>query len=71
MIVSGPKSRSSSAPLSTEAMVGSGSTLSMICSATLLGRRFSTSMIRSTKPSLVIVASVTMVTRFTSAMSSR
>ena len=52
-------------------MDGSGSTLSMICSDTLLERRCSTSMTLSTMPMRVIVASVTIVTRSTSGMSRR
>ena len=71
MIVSGRKWRICAAPACTVRTDGSGSTWSMICSATLLDRRPSTSMILSTKPSVVMVASVTMVTRSTSGMSAR
>ncbi len=55
MIVSGRKWRICAAPAWTVRTDGSGSTWSMICSATLLGRRLRTSMILSTKPSVVIV----------------
>ena len=71
MIVSGRKARSTSAPLVTVWMLGSGSTLSMICSETLLGRRCSTSMTLSTMPMRVMVASVMIVTRSTSFMDRR
>ena len=71
MIVSGRKWRICSAPALTVCTVGSGSTWSMICSATFVERRFRTSMILSTKPRVVMVASVTMVTRSTSGMSAR
>lgn len=71
MIVSGRNSRMAAAPRSTVAMDGSGSTSSMICSATLPARRPSTSSTLSTKPRRVIVGSVTIVTRWMSAMSSR
>ena len=71
MIVSGRNERISSAPRSTVARLGSGSTLSMICNATRSGRLCRTVITRSTKPSRVIVASVTTVTRLTSGMSAR
>ena len=71
MIVSGPNSRTAAASFWTACTVGSGSMSSMICSATRPSRRPSTSMMRSTKPSRVMVASVTIVTRRTSGMSAR
>ncbi len=71
MIVSGLKWRICSAPFCTVWTLGSGSTWSMIWMATLLPRRLSTSMTRSTNPSRVMTASVTIVTRSTSGMSAR
>jgi hypothetical protein len=48
MMVSGRNERISSAPLSTVDIVGSGSTVSRICTVTLFGRWRSTARIRST-----------------------
>ncbi len=71
MIVSGRKSRIRRAPRWTESMLGSGSTLSMIWRVTGWGRRCRTRLTRSTKPRRVMVASVTIVTRWTSGMDAR
>ena len=59
MIVSGLNARISSAPRSTVVMVGSGFDVVDDLQGDLLGAAMQHSVIRSTKPSRVIVASVT------------